>query len=679
MKSTRFIPFLIAASLILSIVGAPVQQVVIAKAQPQLAQMAAEQPEALVRVIVQQIAGTSGAESRVVALGGQVIRDLSLINAFSAEMTAEAAMELARMESVHWVSLDAPVQQAAVSNKFHTWATVTGKILRNGFASPANMLSLVGPNNTYASGGAVKGSVTGFQPEYSPGQQIVKVEVALKLYVSTTLNNAEAPKVTAYAKNKAGSMVTISPTGINACVGAAKACLTYVDITASRTWLWDDFATLEIGIDQSQLAKGKTIYYDAIGIRITTADGSDGTSPLSMTTSSDTTTINANNITNVFPKTVRATDAWNTAPYYQGSGVTVAVVDSGNFKSSGLGSRMLGVVNFNSSEHTSTDQYGHGTHVTGIIADDGTYSGGQYMGVAPKANIIGLRVADDYGLCYESDVVAALQWVYNNKATYNIRVVNVSLNSSVYQSYHTSPLDAAVEVLWFNSIVVVVSAGNNGTATLYPPANDPFVITVGATDDKNTVDLADDVVTNFSAFGLDEAGRVKPELVAPGRNLIAFLPDVNSLTISQQYPQNQVNSYYFRMSGTSMSAPVVSGAVALLLQKAQETGVNLTPDQVKFRLMATANKNWAGYDPTKAGAGTLDIFAALNSTTSEATNTGLPVSNLLTTGSDPVTSSAGWNSAGWNSAGWNSVSWDSVAWNSAGWNSAGWNSDYWGP
>jgi serine protease AprX len=349
-------------------------------------------------------------------------------------------------------------------------------------------------------------------------------------------------------------------------------------------------------------------------------------------------------------------------------------VDSGNFKSSGLGARLLGEVNFNSSEHTSTDQYGHGTHVTGIIADDGTYSGGQYMGVAPKVNILGLRVSDDYGMSYESDVVAALQWVYNNKTAYNIKVVNISMNSSVAQSYHTSPLDAAVEILWFNSIVVVVSAGNNGTANLYPPANDPFVITVGATDDKNTVDLADDIVTTFSAYGVDESGRVKPDLVAPGRNLIAFLPDVNSLTISQQYPQNQVNSYYFRMSGTSMSAPVVSGAVALLLQKAQETGVILTPDQVKYRLMATANKNWAGYDPTRAGAGLLDVFAALNSTTTQSMNTGILPSQLLSTGSNPIS----WGSVGWNTVGWNTVGWNTVGWNTVGWNTVSWNSDYWG-
>jgi serine protease AprX len=348
----------------------------------------------------------------------------------------------------------------------------------------------------------------------------------------------------------------------------------------------------------------------------------------------------------------------------------VAVIDSGNFRTNGLGTRLIGQINFNTAEHTSSDQYGHGTHVDGIIADDGSSSGGQYIGIAPKVNIMGLRVADDYGMAYESDVIAAMQWVYSNKAAYNIRVVNLSLNSSVYQSYDTSPLDAAAEILWFNSVVVVVSAGNNGTATLYPPANDPFVITVGATDDKTTLDKADDSVASFSAYGVDELGRPKPDLVVPGRNIIAYLPDVSSLTIPVQHPEGVVNSLYFRMSGTSMAAPMVSGAVAILV----ESNPSLTPDQIKYRLMATANRNWPAYNPTTAGSGYLDIYAAVNSATTESANTGLKASNLLSSGSEPIT----WGSVGWNSVGWNSVGWNSVGWNSVGWNSVGWNSDYWG-
>ena len=118
------------------------------------------------------------------------------------------------------------------------------------------------------------------------------------------------------------------------------------------------------------------------------------------------------------------------------------------------------------------------------------------------------------------------------------------------------------------------------------------------------------------------------------------------------------------MSGTSMSAPIVSGAVALILQEEP----NLTPDQVKYRLTSTTNKSWAGYNPNQAGAGYLDVFAAVNGSSKNNSNTGLTASTLLTTGSQPINSSVSWNS----------VSWNSVASNSVSWNSVSWNSDFWG-
>ncbi len=272
-------------------------------------------------------------------------------------------------------------------------------------------------------------------------------------------------------------------------------------------------------------------------------------------------------------------------------------------------------------------------------------------------------------MAMESDVVNGLQWILENRATYNIRVVNLSLNTSIAQSYNTSPMDAACEILWFNGIVVVVSAGNNGSANLFPPANDPFVITVGATEDKGTASIADDSIATFSAYGFTENLINKPELVAPGKNIVSLSSGRASI-LGKSYPDNKVGTSYFRMSGTSMSAPMVSGAVALLLQDEP----NLTPDQVKYRLMATANKSWAGYNVTKAGAGYLDIYAAVHGTTTQSANTGLPASQLLTTGSNPIT----WGSVSWNSVSWNSVSWNSVSWNSVSWNSVSWNSDYWG-
>jgi serine protease AprX len=296
--------------------------------------------------------------------------------------------------------------------------------------------------------------------------------------------------------------------------------------------------------------------------------------------------------------------------------------------------------------------------------------------MAPGVNLVNLKVSNELGMTYESDLVNSLQWIYNNKDAYNIRVVNISMNSTVAQSYHTSPLSAAVEILWFNGIVVVVSAGNNGTAdgpsTIYPPANDPFVIAVGASDDKGTAGLTDDTMAVFSAYGVTEDGFTKPDLVAPGRNVVAPLGGLLNMAF-QLHPLHRVNDYYFRMSGTSMSAPVVSGAVALLLQDEP----NLTPDQVKYRLMTTASQNW-NYNPAQAGAGYLDVYSAVNGTTTGSSNQGIMPSLMLATGENAIDfASVGWNSVGWNSVGWNSVGWNSVGWNSVGWNSVGWNSVGW--
>ena len=130
--------------------------------------------------------------------------------------------------------------------------------------------------------------------------------------------------------------------------------------------------------------------------------------------------------------------------------------------------------------------YGHGTHVAGIVAGNGNFSNGARTGIAPGANLVNVKVADSYGMSYGSDLVEGLQWMYDNRLTYNIKVVNISMNSTVAESYQTSPIDAAVEILWFNGIVVVVSAGNSGPGIIFPPANDPFVITVGAADDMGT-------------------------------------------------------------------------------------------------------------------------------------------------------------------------------------------------
>jgi serine protease AprX len=377
-------------------------------------------------------------------------------------------------------------------------------------------------------------------------------------------------------------------------------------------------------------------------------------------------------LVNVYDRAVGADKVWKEPPYLDGTGVTVAVVDSGinphaDLNVSGSGNSRIITATSTITTSLTSDGYGHGTHVAGIITGNGNKSNNKRSGIAPGVNLINVRVADDNGMGYGSDLVDGLQWIYDNRAAYNIKVVNISMNSSIAEPYHTSAIDAAVEILWFNGIVVVVSAGNSGSGVLYPPANDPFVITVGAMDDMGTAALTDDVVASFSAYGLTEDGFAKPDLVAPGRNIISLLAGTSARAYID-HPDFRVDDFHFRMSGTSMSAPMVSGAAALLLQ--DEPALN--PDQVKYRLMATANNGWACsqsscplFDMYSYGAGYLDIDAAIHGTTTQTANTGITVSNMLTTGSNPIN--------------WGSVQWGSVQWGSVQWGSVQWGSDYWGP
>jgi len=548
---------------------------------------------------------------------------------------------------------------------FTSWATLTGTVTAMGFTNSAAIFdSALGPNGTFGNANNKKGAFGGFVTEVTPGNAMTKVEVVLHSYVSALPD--KDPRYSICVSGSCYGNIKLDRNAFGTHVGVANAGLVYLDVTSIRTWRWSDFDNnLEVLIDHGDINKQYYLYYDAVGLQVTSAPGADTTGDTGGDASTPTTVV-TNQLANVYNKVIRSADLWNTASKLQGKGVTVAVVDSGVIKTKDLGKRVRSNANFNPAYHDAADRFGHGTFVAGVIAGSGSQSGNKYTGVAPRAEVLNVRVSNDQGMSTESDVVSALQWVLDNKAKYNIRVVNLSLNSSVAQSYHTSPLDAACEILWFNGIVVVVAAGNNGTATLYPPANDPFVITVGATDDKATLSTTDDVVATFSAYGTTESGFAKPDLVAPGKNIIGLLPENDKLNMSAARIANRIDKTYFKMSGTSVSAPMVSGAVALLLQDEP----NLTPDQVKYRLKATANKTWPGYSATTSGAGYLDIYAAVNGTTTQSANTGITASQLLWTGSNPVN---------WGSVQWGSVQWGSVQWGSVQWGSVQWGSDYWGP
>ena len=203
------------------------------------------------------------------------------------------------------------------------------------------------------------------------------------------------------------------------------------------------------------------------------------------------------------------------------------------------------------------------------------------MGIAPEADLIALKVADDDGYSTVLDVIGALEFAVEHKDALNIRVINLSVSSDTPASYLNDPLDAAVEFAWHAGIVVVVAAGNRGDAkdaVRYPPGNDPYVISVGATDEVDTVDPSDDTLAAFSSRGTTQDGFAKPDVLAPGAHMVA--PLAMGSAFESLCPHCVVGGSYMRMGGTSQAAPVVSGAAALLLQARPE----LNPDEVKALL-----------------------------------------------------------------------------------------------
>jgi serine protease AprX len=388
--------------------------------------------------------------------------------------------------------------------------------------------------------------------------------------------------------------------------------------------------------------------------------------------------IDTANLFNTYIESINADDVWNSGPaYLQGQDVTVAVIDSGmnphldafNADGGNGSSRIIANHTFawGSTYGGGWDQWGHGTHVAGIIGGNGASSDGQLIGVAPKVNLIDLKVGDGKGYASVADVVAAIQWVYDNAESYNIRVVNLSLSSTMAESYHTSALNAAVELLWFRGITVVVAGGNDfdgHTGIGYAPANDPFVISVGAVNEQGTPDPSDDELAGFTSHGITDDGFAKPDLVAPGVDIVGLLASRKAIIV-KEHPELKtklpgVRGDFLRLSGTSMSSAVVAGAAALLIQAEPE----LTPDQVKARLMVAARSfsddGWTG--------AYLDVEAAVNGTTIAYANQDVVISQLLWFDGEPVA----WDAANWSAANWSAANWSAANWSAANWSAANW-------
>ncbi len=320
---------------------------------------------------------------------------------------------------------------------------------------------------------------------------------------------------------------------------------------------------------------------------------------------------------------------------YDGTGIGVAVIDSGvtswhddltyagssTLVKTSAGQRVAKFVDFINGRTSAYDDNGHGTHVAGIIAGNGRDSKGAHAGIAPGAHLIALKVLDSRGRGVISDVIAALDWAVTNRATYKIRVINLSVGAAVTESYKTDPLTLAAKRAVEAGLVVVTAAGNLGKnglgktqyGAITSPGNAPWVLTVGASSHEGTVKRTDDSVANYSSRGPTAIDFVaKPDLVAPGTGIVSLSDPTSSLYLSKAaYLLKGTLSLgykpYLSLTGTSMAAPVVAGSVALMLQ----ANPALTPNLVKAILQYTAEVN-EDFDTLTQGGGFLNTKGAVD-------------------------------------------------------------------
>ena len=359
---------------------------------------------------------------------------------------------------------------------------------------------------------------------------------------------------------------------------------------------------------------------------------------------------------------------------FDGDGINVAVVDSGIDSTRDLASNIAGFWDFTRGGVAARplDEYGHGTHVAGLIASTGVESDKEFAGVAPATALYGFKVLDDKGLGRVSDVVHALEFIVANKtsrssAAFKIDIINLSLGHPIYEPAATDPLVRAVENAVRAGIVVVTAAGNAGVdaegepgyAGITSPGNAPSAITVGAADTRNTVSVADDTVASFSSRGptwFD--GFAKPDFVAAGVGLTSDTPRVSSMfdlfpTLKSSSKSGEGN--FARLSGTSMAAAVTTGVASLVLQAsraANEDGPALTPNALKavFQYTAFPLEDATGqpYDALTQGTGEINARGAV--AMALAINTDMPVGSPWLRVTPPAVTPLGGELLPWSTA-----------------------------
>ena len=378
--------------------------------------------------------------------------------------------------------------------------------------------------------------------------------------------------------------------------------------------------------------------------------------------------------------------AWSTGN--RGRGVGIAVIDTGVSSVDGLAGRLVHGPDL-SGEGSTVDTHGHGTVMAGVAAGSGTHSG-----VAPEATVVAVKVAGRNGAVDVSTMLQAMHWVSAYADQYGIRVLNLSWGTDSTQDPAVDPLNHAVQRLWQQGIVVVVAAGNSGprAGTITKPADDPMVLTVGAYDDKGDTSDRNDTVPAWSSRGPTAAGLAKPDLVAPGRTLVALRSPGSQIEAAN--PRALVGAGHIKGSGTSQAAAVVSGLSALVL--AQHP--TWTPDQVKRALTSTAAPLASGVG-TDQGAGRARLAAALTAAPGPAswqspTATGLgsleasrgsshvevvcpgAVEASVVTG-ELDTACEGWDGSKWTGSKWTGSKWTGSKWTDEAWTGSKWTGEAW--
>lgn len=618
-------------------------------------QEAGDEPDATVRVIVKMRPGArQGLRQKLLARGGRLTQDFSVIDASTAELTLKQLDRLAGDKDVESVSVDAPVFADGVAS------TTTGTAQGSGF-SLRGTLGLRGVSATAATLSFQQGNAAGYTGVVDTGVDYAAASTAygsassvyvegVGVYPAAMLVRFDNLFGAGTGQIPPGSTITSVSLRVNQLVAGSSAATlsvyrmlqpwdvskTYNSMSTSGAGLQFDNVEVASAADASvanmSLAGLKT--FSSAALTATVQGWANGlpnhgwvvfqntSSYVRTSTSEDATLANRPLLTVTYKAPVNTTTL-------TGNGVTVAVIDSGVLEDGGTTTRIKTTRDFttgsaNPPHIAPVDGYGHGTHVAGLIGGNKT----EVEGVAPGVKFVSLKVLNSLGAGSTSSVINALQWAVANRTAYGIDVINLSLGHPIYERASTDPLVQAVESAVRAGITVVVAAGNAGISPytgqpaytgISSPANAPSAITVGSSRTLNTTSRQDDLVSDFSSRGPTWFDAFeKPDLVAPGQYLLG--PAVTTQNLYLSLPVLHGPSYggraYVYLSGTSMAAGVASGSVALMIEQARLhfAGARPTSNAVKAMLQRSAiplaNAAGARYDRLTQGAGELNAYGA---------------------------------------------------------------------